>query len=398
MVTAGEINPIISLFPPGKAPLVVDIFSQGGGRRGAATAGFLHGLTRFTDIQIEGLSGTSAGAMANAVLAHGLAKEATEATHDRQDTRLGLARLYRTVTEYSPYNVAQSLAEQAKQNVVDSQRLMLAAPFAAFSPFSFMRQMAALGDGIGAQFHTYGRALTRATRVQHPGSHILELVLQDVIGSTKPLHAPQAPLLVNNVVRMADDKHLLFHNRSNDQPMTLRHIAASGALTAYLPTVDVPGVGSCRDGAEGGANPPLLEFYRLKREIMPQAQARTAILYNLSDPDGSLKDELKARDPKLHGHFIEAMAKQKAERAELIAQGDTRLITVQAALTQEQRRESLSDTDPVKMKAMFEIGRRQGEALGFKLISEELGYDARALVERPATLRQTPARRSAPLR
>ncbi len=399
MVTAGEINPTISLFPPGKAPLVVDIFSQGGGRRGAATAGFLHGLTRFTDIQIEGLSGTSAGAMANAVLAHGLAKEATDPTHDRQDTRLGLARLYRTVTEYSPYNVAQSLADQAKQTMVDSQRLMMAAPFAAFSPFKFMRDVAALSDGIGAQFHTYGQALTRASRVQHPGSHILELVLQDVIGNTKLLNDKKAPLLVNNVVRMADEQHLLFHNRSTDRPMTLRHIAASGALTAYLPTVDVPGVGACRDGAEGGANPPMLDFYRLKREIMPQAQAKTAILYNLSDPDGSLQDELKARDPKLHGHFHAAMARQKAERAELTAQGDVRLITVQAALTQEQRRESLSDTDPAKMKAMFEIGRRQGEALGFKLLSEELGYDARALVERPTMLpHQAAARRGASLR
>lgn len=107
-------------------------------------------------------------------------------------------------------------------------------------------------------------------------------------------------------------------------------------------------------------------------------RARTAVLYNLSDPDGSLKEELKARAPKLHGDFHAAMERQKRELATLRAQGhDIRVI--QAGLTHAQRQESLSDTDPDKMRAMFRIGVKQGEELGFRLVSEELGVDVRSL-------------------
>lgn len=393
MVTAGDLTPTIKLFPQGKEPVHIDLFSQGGGRRGAATAGFLFGLSRFEDIKVEGAAGTSAGAMANAVLVHGLAKEQIDPTHDRQDTRLLLARLYRVVTDYSPYNVAQSLASHTRHNVEQGQRLMFATPFAALTPFAYMRDIASFGQAVGDQFKTCSDALTRAMRVTAGHKHILALVMEDVIGNTKAIMHPTAPLLVNNVVRENDDAHMLLHNR---QTMGLSHIVASGALTAYLPPVDVPGVGICRDGAQGGANPPILDYFRLKQALLPEGRARIAVLYNLSDPDGSLKEELKARDPKLHGDFHAAMERQKQELAALRGQGhDIRVI--QAALTREQRQESLSDTDPDKMRAMFQIGVRQGEELGFKLVGDELGIDARKLLaRRPAqTARMMPQRQAA---
>lgn len=375
MVTAGDLTPTIKLFPDGKEPIHIDLLSQGGGRRGAATAGFLFGLSRFEDIKVEGAAGTSAGAMANAVLVHGLAKEQTDPNHDRQDTRLLLARLYQVVTDYSPYNVAQSLIRHTQHNAEQGQRLMFATPFAALTPFAYMRDIASFGQAIGDQFKTCSNALTRAMRVSAGHKHILALVMEDVIGNTKAISHPAAPLLVNNVVREQDGQHLLLHNR---QPMGLSHIVASGALTAYLPPVDVPGVGVCRDGAQGGANPPILDYFRLKQDLLPMGRARTAVLYNLSDPDGSLKEELKARDPKLHGDFHAAMERQKRELATLRAQGhDIRVI--QAGLTHAQRQESLSDTDPDKMRAMFRIGVKQGEELGFRLVSEELGVDVRSL-------------------
>ncbi len=381
MVTAGDLTPTIKLFPDGKAPIHIDLFSQGGGRRGAATAGFLFGLTRFEDIKIEGAAGTSAGAMANAVLVHGLANEQTDPNHDRQDTRQLLAQLYRVVTDYSPYNVAQSLISHTQHNVEQGQRLMFASPFAALTPAAFMRDMVEFSRAVGDQFKTCSNALTRAMRVSAGHKHILELVLEDVIGNTNAIRHPSAPLLVNNVVREKDGQHLLLHNR---ELMGLSHIIASGALTAYLPPVEVPGVGLCRDGAQGGANPPILDYFQLKQELMPEGRATIAVLYNLSDPDGSLKEELKARDPKLHGDFHAAMERQKRELAELRTQGhDIRVI--QAALTREQRQESLSDTDPDKMRAMFRLGVKQGEAMGFSLVSEELGFDARQLIARRPT-------------
>ncbi len=395
MVTAGEINPTIKLFPTGKAPILIDMIAQGGGRRGAALSGFLFGLGRFEDIVIEAGSGTSAGKMALAVQAHGQALEKLDPNHGRQDTRLLQADLYRTVTEYSPYNFATSLAERTQESMALGKRIIQAAPFAALKPSAFVEDIGRLGQNIGDQFMAYGKAMTRVASIAGLNGlnffekmHPLVAVLQDVVGNTRAITSPHAPLLVGNVIRLADERELLLHNRS---PMTLKHIAASGALTAYLPTVYVPGIGECRDGAEGGANPPLLDFYKLKKELMPDGKAKIAILYNLSDPDGSLKEELKARDPKLHGHFVNAMQRQKAERDELLARGhDLRI--VQAALTPAQRAESLSDTDPDKMRAMFKIGQQQGEDMGFRLLSEALGQDARTLARRAEPLQYRAAK------
>src|SRR3974390_2698309 len=51
--------------------ILIDLALQGGGAHGAFTWGVLDRLLEETQLQIEGISGTSAGAMNAAVLAHG---------------------------------------------------------------------------------------------------------------------------------------------------------------------------------------------------------------------------------------------------------------------------------------------------------------------------------------
>jgi NTE family protein len=55
----------------GRAPLLVDFALQGGGSHGAFTWGVLDRLLEEPWLQIDGISGTSAGAMNAAILAHG---------------------------------------------------------------------------------------------------------------------------------------------------------------------------------------------------------------------------------------------------------------------------------------------------------------------------------------
>ena len=54
-----------------RAPILVDLALQGGGAHGAFTWGVLDRLLEEPRLQVEGISGTSAGAMNAAVLAHG---------------------------------------------------------------------------------------------------------------------------------------------------------------------------------------------------------------------------------------------------------------------------------------------------------------------------------------
>jgi NTE family protein len=56
-------------------PILIDLALQGGGAHGAFTWGVLDRLLEEPQLQIEGISGTSAGAMNAAVLAHGHARD-----------------------------------------------------------------------------------------------------------------------------------------------------------------------------------------------------------------------------------------------------------------------------------------------------------------------------------
>src|ERR1700752_4246738 len=65
------------------SPVLVDLALQGGGAHGAFTWGVLDRLLEEPSIQIEGISGTSAGAMNAAVLTDGHARGAADTARER---------------------------------------------------------------------------------------------------------------------------------------------------------------------------------------------------------------------------------------------------------------------------------------------------------------------------
>jgi NTE family protein len=80
--------------------LTIDLALQGGGSHGAFTWGVLDRMLEAGWLEIEGVSGTSAGAMNAAVLAHGLA------TGGREGARKALEEFWRRVSEaarFSPF-------------------------------------------------------------------------------------------------------------------------------------------------------------------------------------------------------------------------------------------------------------------------------------------------------
>ncbi|MFG1350165.1 patatin-like phospholipase family protein [Xanthobacter autotrophicus] len=83
-----------------RSPLLVDLALQGGGSHGAFTWGVLDRLLEESWLQIDGISGTSAGAMNAAVLADGFAAGGAQGARDALD------RYWRTVAEaarFSPF-------------------------------------------------------------------------------------------------------------------------------------------------------------------------------------------------------------------------------------------------------------------------------------------------------
>src|SRR5271165_6523883 len=86
--------------PIKREPLRVDLALQGGGSHGAFTWGVLDRLLEETWLEIDGISGTSAGAMNAVVLADGYTKGGAKGARD------ALAAFWRTVSEaatFSPY-------------------------------------------------------------------------------------------------------------------------------------------------------------------------------------------------------------------------------------------------------------------------------------------------------
>lgn len=79
--------------PPRRDRLLVDLALQGGGSHGAFTWGVLDRLLEEERLEIEGISGTSAGAMNAAVLAHGHLQGGAEGA------RAALATFWRKVSE-----------------------------------------------------------------------------------------------------------------------------------------------------------------------------------------------------------------------------------------------------------------------------------------------------------
>lgn len=85
---------------PRREPVLVDLALQGGGSHGAFTWGALDRLLDEDWVEIEGISGASAGAMNAAVFAHGFA------AGGREGARAALATFWRRVSEaarFSPF-------------------------------------------------------------------------------------------------------------------------------------------------------------------------------------------------------------------------------------------------------------------------------------------------------
>jgi NTE family protein len=83
-----------------RPPLMIDLALQGGGSHGAFTWGVLDRILEADWVEIEGISGTSAGAMNAAVLAHGMA------TGGREGARAALEEFWARVARaavWSPF-------------------------------------------------------------------------------------------------------------------------------------------------------------------------------------------------------------------------------------------------------------------------------------------------------
>ena len=90
---------------PDNAPVLVDFALQGGGSHGAFTWGVLDRALEEPWMQLEGISGTSAGAMNAAVLADGYAVGGAEGARE------ALEKFWRKVSDaarFSPSSAARS--------------------------------------------------------------------------------------------------------------------------------------------------------------------------------------------------------------------------------------------------------------------------------------------------
>jgi NTE family protein len=119
--------------PPGRDPILVDLALQGGGAHGAFTWGVLDRLLEEPRLRIEGISGTSAGAMNAAVLAHG------HAAGGAPDARAALEDFWRRVSRaatFSPFR-RSPLDMLMGRWTLDTSPIFLAFDMAArvFSPY-----------------------------------------------------------------------------------------------------------------------------------------------------------------------------------------------------------------------------------------------------------------------
>ncbi len=84
-----------------RAPITLNLALQGGGSHGAFTWGVLDALLADESVTIEALSGTSAGAMNAAALAHGLQVGGRDGARERLET------FWRAISRrgcFSPYH------------------------------------------------------------------------------------------------------------------------------------------------------------------------------------------------------------------------------------------------------------------------------------------------------
>ena len=118
---------------PNRDPILIDLALQGGGAHGAFTWGVLDRLLEEPRLQLEGISGTSAGAMNAAVLAHG------HATGGSEGAKAALEEFWRRVSRaalLSPFR-RTPLDIMMGRWTLDTSPIFLALDIAArvFSPY-----------------------------------------------------------------------------------------------------------------------------------------------------------------------------------------------------------------------------------------------------------------------
>jgi NTE family protein len=114
-------------------PILVDLALQGGGSHGAFTWGVLDRLLQESWLKIEGISGTSAGAMNAAVLAHGHTENGPEGARGALESFWGRVA---EAARFSPFQ-RSPLDMMLGRWTMDSSPLFLALDLAArlFSPY-----------------------------------------------------------------------------------------------------------------------------------------------------------------------------------------------------------------------------------------------------------------------
>ena len=116
---------IVEVGNPKQSTRCINLALQGGGTHGAFTWGVLDALLEDGRIAIEGVSGTSAGAMNAVALAHGMAQASTQVNGDpRENARAALASFWEGVIQMG--SVAE--AQKAVFDIVFSSSGLLASP------------------------------------------------------------------------------------------------------------------------------------------------------------------------------------------------------------------------------------------------------------------------------
>ncbi len=103
--------------------LLIDLALQGGGSHGAFTWGVLDRLLEESWLQIAGISGTSAGAMNAAVLAHGWTEGKA------QGARAALQKFWEGVSHAAAFSLLRALLSTALWAVGRSIRHRLTSPW-----------------------------------------------------------------------------------------------------------------------------------------------------------------------------------------------------------------------------------------------------------------------------
>jgi NTE family protein len=251
----------------------VSLALQGGGAHGAFTWGVLDRLLEDDDLEIAGISGTSAGALNAAALKVGLIAGGRGAARKRLDQlweQVGATGDFRMVPWIAPFLPAIRFWQTAS---------------AAFLPFS--------AQGVAAQLYSpyaFGQSWTNP----------LEPVVRDLDFSK--VCAEQEPRLFVSATNVRTGKIKVFQGTD----ITPEAILASACLPTVFQTVEIDGEGYWDGGYSG--NPALFPLYEpdlpddilvvsinpMRREEIPDTPLEIQNRINEISFNSSLLGELRA--------------------------------------------------------------------------------------------------------